>query len=164
VGSPSGSAAASSAAPYSPPSGRIIDLSRPGRWPRLQWGILAAVFLGGAVGGLARYAITSVWPTGTESLPWATFAINTGGAFLLSLLAVLLAEMWAPRRYLRPLIGTGFLGAFTTFSSVVVVADQLTAHGHAATAAGYLAGTVLAALAAAALGLVLGRAIATRRP
>jgi CrcB protein len=130
----------------------------------MQWGILSAVFLGGVLGGLARYAVTSVWVTRAEGLPWATFAVNTGGAFLLSLLVVLLAEMWAPRRYLRPLLGTGFLGAFTTFSSVVVAADQLFAHGHVAAAAGYLAGSVLAALAAAALGWVLGRAIATRRP
>ena len=63
-------------------------------------------------------------------------------------------------RYLRPLLGTGFCGAFTTFSSVVVTTDLLLAHGHAGTALAYLGASIGGGLAAALLGLVAGRALA----
>ena len=61
-------------------------------------------------------------------------------------------------RFVRPLLGTGFCGALTTFSAVVVTADQLFAHGHQGIAITYLAASALAGLVAAALGLILGRA------
>jgi len=137
--------------------------SRPGRWPRLQAPVLVAVFAGGVGGGLARYGVTQAWPASTRAFPWAIFVVNTTGAFALGLLLVVLAEVWAPHRYVRPLLGTGFLGAFTTFSSVVAAADQLVVHGHARTAAIYLSGSLLAALGAASFGLLMGRAIGATR-
>lgn len=127
-----------------------------GRWPRLEGRLLAAVFAGGVGGGLARYGVSQAWPATPYGFPWATLAINTVGAFALALLVVL-AERGASHRYLRPLLGTGFLGAFTTFSSVVVAVDRLAARGHPGTAAVYLAASLLAALAAGAFGLLLGR-------
>jgi CrcB protein len=130
------------------------------RRPRLPPRVLAVVFAGGVAGGLARYAVASAWPAPRHGFPWATFTVNTSGALALTLLIVVLAEIWAPRRYLRPLLGTGFLGAYTTFSSVVTETDLLAAHGHARTAALYLTGSLLAALGAASFGLLLGRAIA----
>jgi len=127
--------------------------------------VLAAVFAGGVAGGLARYAITSTWPPAARGFPWATFTVNTAGAFALAVLLILIAEQWSQRPYLRPLLGTGFLGAFTTFSSVVSDTDQLAAHGHLATALVYPAGSLVAGLAAALLGLQTGRALARgRRP
>lgn len=148
---------------------RRVDDAHPFRrprragWPRLRASVLLAVYVGGVAGGLARYAVTSAWPTPTRGFPWATFVVNTAGAFALAVLLVLLIEGSAPRRYARPLLGTGFLGAFTTFSSVVAATAQLAAHGHGRTATGYLAGSVLATLCAAFLGLLLGRSfIATR--
>lgn len=133
------------------------------RWPRLPAGVLAAVYAGGVGGGLARYGLTTAWPTPSGRFPWATFTVNTGGAFALALLLVLLTEVVSPHRYARPLLGTGFLGAFTTFSSVMVSTAQLTAHRHPRTAALYLTGSLLAALGAASFGLLLGRALAATR-
>lgn len=137
--------------------------TRRGRWPRLSAPVLAAVFTGGVGGGLARYGIAEAWPTPASAFPWATFTVNTVGSFALALLLVILAELSAPRRYARALLGTGFLGAFTTFSSVAAATDQLAAHGHPRTAAVYLSGSLLAALAASLLGLLLGRTIAASR-
>lgn len=137
--------------------------ARRGRWPRLPASVLAVVFTGGVLGGLARYAVSSAWPTPAYRFPWATFTVNTGGAFGLALLLYIVAEVWSPHRYARQLIGTGFLGAFTTFSSVALSADQLAAHGHGTTAATYLVGSLLAAAGAGSFGLLLGRAIAASR-
>jgi CrcB protein len=136
------------------------------RLPRFEPTILAVIFAGGVVGGLTRYAVTKAWPAPAAGFPWAVFTVNTAGAFALGLLLALLAEL-APRRLLRPLLGTGFLGAFTTFSSVVTTTDQLLAHGRTGTAVAYLGGGMLAALGAVSFGVVLGRAIGTthfRRP
>ena len=139
-----------------------FDPIRSPRWPRLPWDILLAVFLGGWLGGLARYAITSAWPTGTGRFPWATFSVNVLGAFVLALVVVVAADV-VSSRYLRPLLGTGFCGAFTTFSSIVLSGDLLFAHHHPGTAVTYLAASIVAGLAGAASGLLLGRAVAANR-
>jgi CrcB protein len=142
---------------------RAMPFDRAGRprWPRLRLDVVAAVFVGGCAGGWARYAATSRWPAPAGQLPWATFSVNVAGAFVLALVVVIAADI-APSRYLRPLLGTGFCGALTTFSSVVVTTDQLYAH-HPRTAAAYLAATIVAGLAAASFGLAVGRAIAANR-
>ena len=136
--------------------------ARPSRWPRPRTDVMLAVFAGGCLGGWARYAITSTWPTRTGRFPWATFYVNVAGAFILGLV-VAVASMLSSR-FMRPLLGTGFCGALTTFSAVVVTTDQLFAHRHQGIAVAYLAASALAGLVAAAVGLVLGRTtVAGRR-
>ncbi|MCW2673506.1 MAG: crcB3 [Frankiales bacterium] len=132
-------------------------------WPRLPLAVLAAVFVGGCVGTLARYEVTETWSTPAHHFPWATFAINSSGAFALALLLVLVLEVLPPSTYLRPLLGTGFCGAWTTFSSIVASADQLIAHGHARLGASYVVSSAVAGLAAAFVGLVVGRSIGASR-
>ena len=135
---------------------------RPG-WPRLRPSVLATIFLGGCVGGLVRYLVTEHWSSTSGSFPWPTFTVNIAGAFVLAVLIVVVSDVLGPSTYLRPLVGTGFCGALTTFSSIVVATDQLIAHGHAGVAATYLVASIVAGLAAGALGLVLGRSFAARR-
>ena len=125
--------------------------------------MLAAVFLGGVAGGLARYGITEIWPVRPDTFPWPTFGINTCGAFALALLLVGVKIVWPTQTYLRPLLGTGFLGAFTTFSAVTTTSQQLLAHGLVGTATAYLVASLAAALVATSFGLLLGRAVAARR-
>lgn len=131
-------------------------------WPRVHPDVVAVVFAGGCVGGYARYALGRAWVPAPYGFPWATLAVNLAGAFVLAAVVVTAAEL-RPSRYLRPLLGTGFCGALTTFSSVVVATAQLSAHHRAATAAGYLAATVLGGLAAGAAGLAAARAVIRRR-
>lgn len=133
------------------------------RGPRLRPRVLTAVAGGAFAGGLARYAVTLAWPTPVGAVPWATFGVNTIGAFTLALLLMLVTEVWRPTTYVRPLLGTGFLGAFTTFSAVVTTTDQLAGRGAPGTAARYLVISMFAGLAAASFGLVTGRAVATAR-
>jgi CrcB protein len=136
---------------------------RRSRWPRLKAGVVLAVFVGGFFGGLARHGLDEAFPASANRFPWTTFAINLGGAFLLALLLVLVLEVLPPTRLVRPGLGTGFLGAFTTFSSLAVSTDQLAAHGHAGIAVGYAAGSLFGGLACAALGLIAGRSLRGRR-
>ena len=140
----------------------LFDGPRPSRWPRLRADVLLTIFVGGCLGGWARYGITSAWPTKIDRFPWATLTVNSTGAFILTLVIVAAADI-VSSRYLRPLLGTGFCGAFTTFSSIVVTTDLLFAHDHPATAVTYLAASIVAGLAAASIGLVLGRAVAANR-
>jgi CrcB protein len=84
------------------------------------------------------------------------------GAFVLGGVVVLATDVLAPTSLFRPLVGAGFCGALTTFASVVVDADRLVAHGHAGSAAAYLLLSIVAGIAAAALGLVAARRLARR--
>ena len=132
-------------------------------WPRLAPGVLLAVFVGGVLGGGARYGIGLAAPTAVDGFPWDIFAINLSGAFALSLLLVLVLEVFPPTRYVRPALGTGFIGAFTTFSSLATATDQLVAHGHPVLALVYTLGSLFGGLVAASLGLAGGRAISANR-
>jgi CrcB protein len=118
---------------------------------------LGVVLLGGFAGGLARYETVAHWATTGGAFPWSTLAVNTAGAFVLGLLVIVALEVIGPSAYARPLIGTGFCGALTTFSSVAVQVDELVAHGHAGLGCAYLSSSVVVGLAAAALGALVGR-------
>ena len=133
------------------------------RWPRFAPGVLVAVFVGGVFGGGARYGIGLAAPPAVDGFPWDIFAINLVGAFALAVLLVLVLEVFPPTRYVRPALGTGFIGAFTTFSSLVTATDHLLAHGHPMLAIAYTAGSLFGGLAAASLGLACGRAFSANR-
>lgn len=133
------------------------DLPPRGR-PPLDAVTLAAIALGGVVGALARYGLGRGFPTATGAFPSTTLVINVVGSLLLGLLVGVTARRAGTPRLVRPALGTGVLGGFTTFSTFAVEADRLLSTGHAATAAGYLAATLVAGAAAAAVGLAAGTA------
>jgi CrcB protein len=129
------------------------------RWPTFDASILALVFAGGCAGGLLRYLAVRHWPTSSGQFPWPTFIVNVVGAFVLACLIVSLVDLRPTSRYLRPLVGTGFCGALTTFASIVVAADEMAAHDHAALAAAYVVVSIACGLAAAITGLAAGRLV-----
>jgi CrcB protein len=94
-------------------------------------------------------------------LPLATLLINVTGAFALGLLGVLLWERLPPIRYLRPLLGIGFLGAYTTFSTMAMEGVRLLDGGRPGLAVGYWLVTLLGGQMAGVLGMWLRR---LRRP
>jgi len=130
--------------------------------PNLPPTVLLAIFVGGVAGGLARYGIGEAWPPRTDGFPWDIFAINVAGAFALAVLLVLVLEVLPRTQYVRPALGTGFLGAFTTFSSLATAADHLLAHGHPGLAIVYVAGSLFGGMAAAALGLFGARGLSAK--
>jgi CrcB protein len=132
------------------------------RWPRLPISHIAVGFAGGVLGGLARDGISSAWPTSNAGFPTTTLVVNTVGAFVLGALVTVFALRSVPA-YLRPLLGTGFCGAFTTFSSVATASDLLLAHGHAGIALGYLAASLAAGLTAVFAAMALTRRVVGER-
>ena len=125
--------------------------------------ILAAIAIGGFAGGLTRYGIGKAVPTAHGAFPAATFGINVSGSFILALLVVFVLEILPPTVYVRPLIGVGFCGALTTFSTWMVDSDKLISAGHYANATLNVLGSLVAGLAATSLGLSVGRAIVAFR-
>lgn len=134
---------------------------------RTRGAVLAAVSVGGAVGALARYGLGVAFPAGRTGFPWATFGINASGSLLIAVLMVLVVEVWVAHPLIRPFLGVGVLGGFTTFSTYVVDVQRLVNAGAAGRALAYLAATLAVALLAAYVGLTVTQtalARATRRP
>ncbi|WP_295012614.1 CrcB family protein [uncultured Microbacterium sp.] len=126
---------------------------------------LAVVFLGGSAGAAAREGITLLFPA-AGGMPWAVFAINVSGAFLLGALLETLARRGPDegrRRLLRLLLGTGVLGGYTTYSSFATDTAGLLAHGAALTGVVYALATVLLGAAATGAGIALAAAVHRRR-
>ncbi|TJY43298.1 CrcB family protein [Cohnella pontilimi] len=117
------------------------------------WGVAAAGFLGAA----ARYGIGFLLPHGDGTgLPWATLFVNLSGSLLLGLLIGRAARRPMPE-WLREAAGTGFLGAFTTFSAFNAELSALVRNEAYASAALYVLLSGGAGWLAAAAGLAWGR-------
>lgn len=116
---------------------------------------LLAVIVGGLLGTGARFALDGALVHADDQFPVSTLIVNVLGAFLLG---YLVARVWptAPT-WLRAGLGVGLLGSFTTFSAVAVSLVSLGAAGQWMPALAYLAATLVLGLAAAWLGLRLGR-------
>ncbi|KUM95598.1 chromosome condensation protein CrcB [Streptomyces cellostaticus] len=140
---------------------------RPGPPRRPEWRtqapVVAVVAAGGALGAVARYALALAWPTPAGTFPWATFCTNVIGCAVIGVFMVLITDVWAAHRLVRPFFGTGVLGGFTTFSTYAVDIRTLVDAGHPRTGLAYLAATLLAALAAVWLASVAARLVLTRR-
>ncbi|MFC4587004.1 fluoride efflux transporter CrcB [Sphaerisporangium corydalis] len=121
---------------------------RRGELWRGQGPVLAVVAAGGAIGACARYGAALLWPTAPEAFPWTTLLVNLAGCAAIGVLMVLVSEIWTAHHLVRPFVGTGVLGGFTTFSAYAVDAVRLIQARHAATALAYLALTLVTALVA----------------
>jgi CrcB protein len=129
--------------------------SLPGRG---QWPVIGVVATGGAIGASARYGAGLAWPVTPGTFPWTTLLVNVVGCAVIGVFMVVITDVWAAHRLVRPFFGTGVLGGFTTFSTYAVDIQRLVNGGHAGVGLGYLALTVAAALVA-----VWVAASATRR-
>jgi CrcB protein len=130
---------------------------------RGQGPVVAVVALGGALGATARYALSLWWPLQPGGFPWVTFWTNVVGCAVIGVFMVLITDVWAAHRLVRPFFGTGVLGGFTTFSTYAVDIERLVDSGHPGTGLAYLAATLLAALTAVWLAATATRRVLKRR-
>jgi len=117
---------------------------------------LAAIYVGGTLGALARVGLAEVAPQGAGEWPWATFAVNMAGALLLGYLFARLRDH--PEDSLaHPFLTTGICGTLTTFSTLQLELFELVDGGYLGLAAAYVAATLLAGYAFVRIGIALER-------
>jgi CrcB protein len=123
----------------------------------LELRLLVAIFAGGCAGALARAGLIELAPTHAGRWPWVTFGVNVAGSLLLGWIAT----HRSPASRMRALIGTGFCGALTTFSTMQLEVLGMLDADRLGVAALYAGGSVVAGLVGVTLGV---RAAPTRAP
>jgi CrcB protein len=123
---------------------------------------LLVVACGGAVGAVARFTLSGYFNRVFDvhhTVHIGTMLVNIIGSFIMGMVYVFILErqVWHPQ--LKGLIMVGMLGAFTTFSSFSLEAINFFERGHPWLSLGYVLGTVVLCLGAAALGIGLTRHI-----
>jgi CrcB protein len=121
--------------------------------------VLAVVAVGGAAGTLLRLAVARALPSGPSAFPWNTLLVNLVGSLILGFIVVTAFERAAPTRYFRPLIGTGFCGGLTTFSTFAVEMVLLIRAGRVGVAALYGAVSLIVGIGLARGGMLLAYAV-----
>lgn len=123
---------------------------------------LAAVFVGGALGTVARAGLEVLANPDPGRWPWPTFMVNIVGAFLLGYFTTRLLERLPLSSYRRPLLGTGLCGGLTTFSTMQVETLRMLDHHHYGLAAGYTVASIAAGLVAVYVATALVRRVRVR--
>lgn len=121
---------------------------------------LLVIGLGGFAGAIARYAVDGWVSTLVRgSFPWGTLVVNVSGSLLIGLLFALLVERAALAAELRGPLMIGFLGAYTTFSTLALESWRMIEDGALIAATVNLVGSVVIGLIAVVIGISLGRAL-----
>lgn len=117
---------------------------------------LAAIYVGGVLGALARVGLSVATPHGPDGWPWATFAVNMAGALLLGYFVTRLRDH--PEDSLaHPFLTTGICGTLTTFSTLQLELFEMIDAGHLGLAGAYVGATLVAGYAFVRLGIALER-------
>jgi fluoride exporter len=125
---------------------------------------LAAIFVGGALGTVARAAVAAQLPAvGSADWPWPTFAVNIAGAFLLGFFTTRLLERLPLSSYRRPALGTGLCGGLTTFSTMQVETLKMLEAQHFWLALEYTVASVAGGLGALHVAAALVRRVRVAR-
>jgi CrcB protein len=127
-------------------------------WPeRLR--TIAAISIGGFLGANARFAV-GMWAAERwgSAFPWGTLLINVTGSFVLGFYLTLVTERFTGRSATRLFVATGFLGAFTTFSTFSYETVRLLESGTATVALEYVALSLMFGLIAAVAGVLCAHA------
>ncbi len=121
---------------------------------------VVAIAIAGAAGALARYGLEGfVSRRVTGAFPWGTFTINVSGAFVLGFVFTVMTEQLTTAPWVRGAVTIGFLGAYTTFSTLSLETYRLMEDGALGLAAANAIGSLAAGFGAVYLGVVAGRAL-----
>jgi len=117
---------------------------------------LAAIYVGGVLGALARVGLAQATPHVPGGWPWGTFAVNMVGALLLGYVFARLGDH--PEESLaHPFLTTGICGTLTTFSTLQLELFEMIDGGHTALAASYILATLAAGFLCVRIGVALER-------
>jgi CrcB protein len=119
--------------------------------------LLAVIAIGGAIGSVARWSLMLAMPHAAGAFAWSTWVANVSGCFLIGVLMVFVIDVWPPSRYVRPFLGVGILGGYTTFSTYMLDARAMLVAGRPALAGAYLFGSLFAGLLAVWVAVLLTR-------
>jgi fluoride exporter len=121
---------------------------------------IAWIALAGGAGAVSRYLVEGwVSTAGKGDFPYGTLVVNVSGSFLLGFLFTLLTERLLPHPDLRIALTIGFIGAYTTFSTLTFETLQLGQAGAMSLAVLNIVASVIAGMVAVWLGTVAGRAL-----
>ncbi|PRY53412.1 CrcB protein [Knoellia remsis] len=109
------------------------------------------------MGSLGRYAVGLALPATSGGLPWGTLLVNLTGAAAMGLLVAWLVARPGAHPLVRPVVGVGVLGGWTTFSAFAVEVVTLLETGHGGEAAAYVLASFLGGVLAVTLGSVVGQ-------
>jgi CrcB protein len=121
--------------------------------------VVIGIAVAGALGALARYGLDELVGRRTGAFPWGIFVVNITGAFLIGVAVEALEPRFEDVSWVRLGVVTGFLGAYTTFSTFSLDTYRLLEEGQAGQAAFNAFGTLFLGLLAVWLGLKVGRAV-----
>jgi CrcB protein len=119
--------------------------------------VVLGIALAGALGAMARYGLDEAIGRRTGAFPWGIFVVNVTGAFLIGFMVEALEPRFEDQTWVRAAVLTGFLGAYTTFSTLSLDTYRLLDAGYLGQALANSVGTLAAGLLAVWLGLTLGR-------
>jgi fluoride exporter len=125
--------------------------------PSIDGRELGAIFVGGALGALARAGLEQGLTSSPGRWPWATFIVNVAGCLALGYLVTRLQERLPLSMYRRPFLGTGVCGGLTTFSTMQVELLRMLDAGRWGLAIAYATASVAAGFTAMALATNLVR-------
>lgn len=132
-----------------------------------QWDLILAAAAGGILGAEARYGLGLAVAHQPPQFPWSTVIINASGCLFIGALMVVLLELTSPHRLVRPFLGVGVLGGYTTYSTFAVDVQRLVVAHRPVIALSYVVTTVLACALAVWLSTIatqtVGRTIVTSR-
>ncbi|QYN40800.1 CrcB family protein [Pseudonocardia sp. DSM 110487] len=126
--------------------------------------MLAVIAAGGVLGAEARYGVGALIPHTPDAWPWSTLLVNLSGCVLIGVLMVVIIELMYGHRLLRPFLGVGVLGGYTTFSTATVEVLSLMTAGRPGAAFGYVIATPVLSVLGCGIGVVAARLLAGRSP
>ena len=121
---------------------------------------LALIAVGGAAGAVARYLVAGWVEQLTDGrLPWGTFVVNISGSFLLGIVFALAIDRALLAPEVRVPLMVGFIGSYTTFSTLMLESWRLVEEGALVAVLGNLVGSAVVGMVAVVAGLAIGRAL-----